>query len=252
MTIGVRACRLLARSQRETLALMRGAMVSGVSAPAPASVSAEERPFADLAHACRAARIALGPPPCRYVTHDEALILAALAALQRPALGACLAEVPLRAPLAACAADLAARGAVLPLAATAWATLVAQGWASARKPGRAPNVAERQRVAASRPPAPPKSGSLRHRAVTFAAGRSTITTAEFDAVGISRQTLSLICAEGLLERIGLGRYRLAAPAQPRSSHRDRRRDQVRSTKGMVTSPFTSTGLPLRTIGDQRQ
>ena len=251
MTVSLRACRLLTRQQRETLELIRSASlracVSTAGLPGP-----DERPFVKLARTCGHGRIALSLPYCGYVTSGELLVLAALAALQRPALGVYLAEAPVREPFAACAADLAARGVLLPLPAMAWTLLVEQGWASGRMRGRTPSVTDRRRAAMVEPPRSPKCGSLRHRAVAFAVGRSTVTTAEFGDIGISRQTLSLICAEGFLERTGLGRYRLAADIDGRPSPRGRPGDQVRSTKGMVTSPFTSTGLPFRTIGDQRQ
>jgi len=252
MTISLRACRLLTRSQRETLDLIRNASIKEAGASAATPPEAGQGSFAHLAGACRAGRIVLNVPPCRYVTSGETLVLAALAALQRPALGAHLSEAPFREPLAACAVDLTSRGILLPLPAMAWTLLVEQGWASGRKRGRTPSVTDRRRAALVEPPQSPKCGSLRHRAVAFAVGRSTVTTAEFGDIGISRQTLSLICAEGLLERTGLGRYRLAAALDAHPLPRGQSGDQVRSTKGMVTSPFTSTGLPFRTIGDQRQ
>ncbi len=56
----------------------------------------------------------------------------------------------------------------------------------------------------------------RRRALDLARRRGTLTTREVVAAGIHSQALSRLVREGVLERVGLGRYRL--PAAPVSEH----------------------------------
>ena len=54
--------------------------------------------------------------------------------------------------------------------------------------------------------------SLRDKACAFARQRTIARTRDFTALGIPRSYLALMCAEGLLIRIGHGRYRAAEHA----------------------------------------
>ncbi|WP_342215994.1 type IV toxin-antitoxin system AbiEi family antitoxin domain-containing protein [Mesorhizobium sp. L-8-3] len=65
--------------------------------------------------------------------------------------------------------------------------------------------AEALRLAGGPPP------SLRDRAVALARERGEVRTAELTAIGIPRCYLSRMCDEGLLVKIGYGRYRAAEP-----------------------------------------
>lgn len=51
--------------------------------------------------------------------------------------------------------------------------------------------------------------SLRERAVALARERGEVRTAELTAIGIPRCYLSRMCDEGLLLKVGYGRYRAA-------------------------------------------
>lgn len=51
--------------------------------------------------------------------------------------------------------------------------------------------------------------SLRERAAELAASRLTVRTKEFEAIGVPRQYMTMMCEEGILERVGFGLYRLA-------------------------------------------
>ena len=65
--------------------------------------------------------------------------------------------------------------------------------------------AERLRLAGG--PAP----TLRERAVALAQERGEVRTAELTAIGIPRCYLSRMCDEGLLVKVGYGRYRAVLP-----------------------------------------
>lgn len=51
--------------------------------------------------------------------------------------------------------------------------------------------------------------SLRDRAAELAASRLTVRTKDFEAIGVPRQYMTMMCEEGILERVGFGTYRLA-------------------------------------------
>lgn len=67
---------------------------------------------------------------------------------------------------------------------------------------------DRGRAEALRLAGGPKS-SLRERAVALARERGEVRTAELTAIGIPRCYLSRMCDEGLLLKVGYGRYRAA-------------------------------------------
>ncbi|WP_326490200.1 type IV toxin-antitoxin system AbiEi family antitoxin domain-containing protein [Sphingopyxis sp. NFH-91] len=54
--------------------------------------------------------------------------------------------------------------------------------------------------------------SLRDRAAELAASRLTVRTKDFEAIGVPRHYMALMCEEGILERVGFGLYRLAQKA----------------------------------------
>ncbi|RJT28296.1 hypothetical protein D3227_34465 [Mesorhizobium waimense] len=64
--------------------------------------------------------------------------------------------------------------------------------------------AEALRLAGGRPP------SLRDRAVALAQVRCEVRTRDLTDIGIPRCYLSRMCGEGLLVKVGYGRYRAAA------------------------------------------
>ena len=49
--------------------------------------------------------------------------------------------------------------------------------------------------------------SLRERACALARGQATVRTCDFTAIGIPRHYLAWMCEEGLLVKVGYGRYR---------------------------------------------
>jgi site-specific DNA recombinase len=51
--------------------------------------------------------------------------------------------------------------------------------------------------------------TLRERAVALARDRGDVRTFELTAIGVPRCYLSLMCEEGLLVKVGYGRYRAA-------------------------------------------
>jgi hypothetical protein len=53
--------------------------------------------------------------------------------------------------------------------------------------------------------------TLRERAVALARERGEVRTAELTAIGIPRCYLSRMCDEGLLVKVGYGRYRVVLP-----------------------------------------
>ena len=72
----------------------------------------------------------------------------------------------------------------------------------------------KRRIAAKSPKTPENSlrstrPSLRDRALELARGRDFVTTKELQAVGVHRCYLTPMCEEGLLVRVGHGRYRAA-------------------------------------------
>src|SRR3546814_17187754 len=67
---------------------------------------------------------------------------------------------------------------------------------------------ERDRAERARSEGSPKP-SLTERAVAFARERGVIRTKDLNSIGIPRCYLSPMCAEGLLVRVGYGRYILA-------------------------------------------
>jgi hypothetical protein len=212
----VRPCRVLSRSQRETLALIRAGRDAERADSHRLSVDLIPGSFVRLARACTVHEIPMNGERSPYVTSGECILLAALAVLQRPLLAALLDGSPLRRELAACSSVLAADGVRLSLTTMGWALLVEHGWVNERMPVKAARVADRRRAAlGAQLPSP--EGGLRHKAVSLATGRDTITTAEFRKIGISRQMLSIICADGLFERVRFGEYRLAATLRPPAS-----------------------------------
>lgn len=67
---------------------------------------------------------------------------------------------------------------------------------------------DRDRAEALRLAGGPKP-TLRQRAVALAHKRGEVRTAELTAIGIPRCYLSRMCDEGLLVKVGYGRYRAA-------------------------------------------
>jgi hypothetical protein len=67
---------------------------------------------------------------------------------------------------------------------------------------------DRDRAEAPRLACGPKP-TLRERAVALARKRGGVGTGELTAVGIPRCYLSQMCDEGLLVKVGYGRYRVA-------------------------------------------
>lgn len=65
--------------------------------------------------------------------------------------------------------------------------------------------AERIKRAGSRKP------SIRERAVAFAQRKGEVRTKELTDIGVHRCYLARMCEEGLLVKVGYGRYRAAAP-----------------------------------------
>jgi hypothetical protein len=62
--------------------------------------------------------------------------------------------------------------------------------------------AEARREASPRPP------TVRERALALALERGIVRTRDLTAIGVPRCYLAKMCAEGLLEKVGYGRYRL--------------------------------------------
>jgi hypothetical protein len=67
---------------------------------------------------------------------------------------------------------------------------------------------DRDRAEALRLAGGPKP-TLRERAVALARDRGEVRTFELTAIGVPRCYLSLMCEEGLLVKVGYGRYRAA-------------------------------------------
>lgn len=70
----------------------------------------------------------------------------------------------------------------------------------------------RQRAVALRPRLP----TLREKAVALARERGAVTTKELQAVGVHRCYLRQMCEEGLLTRVGHGRYIVAERDETRA------------------------------------
>ncbi len=67
---------------------------------------------------------------------------------------------------------------------------------------------DRDRDEARKAAGPPQP-SLRERAVALAQNKGVVRTSELTAVGVPRYYLTRMCAEGLLVKVGYGRYHAA-------------------------------------------
>lgn len=192
-----RSIKLLSRAQAAVLALLRGDRLVTTRVPLdPLS----RRAFPRLARNCVDSGLVFAEAGSSIASEDECLILAALAWTQKRRIGLKIDAGLVRA-LRVCTESQAMSGKSLPLTRPMRELLEARDWVDRAEP------LARQPTPRS-PVTKPRSESLRARAMAYAAGRPVISTAEFGRIGITRQYLSVICADGQLERIAYGRYRL--------------------------------------------
>jgi hypothetical protein len=78
-----------------------------------------------------------------------------------------------------------------------------------REPAVRQRKRDRDRAERVRQAGGPKP-TLRERAVAYARARREVRTAELTAIGVPRCYLSKMCEEGLLVKVGHGRYRVDA------------------------------------------
>lgn len=140
-------------------------------------------------------------PNSMFLSQDEILLLTSLAAMQRRGLRAfrCALDTGLMEVLRKCAAALAEAGVRIPIKAFARLDMIAQ--------------LERQSIEVPRSIAHPRNfalgiddGSIGATVLAMLHERNLISTREFEAAGISRQYLSLLCKKGYLRRVRHGWY----------------------------------------------
>ncbi len=164
-------------------------------------------PFRALSDLCRARALCVAAATSRYVTPDEKLVLAGLAVQQRrssapiefqwPGLGEILAE---------CARSLIACGYRLTLNAAAL-FLLRENWLIANPPA-ADRRTETDPARTRATPAAIREGTAKWEVIEHVRHREVVTSAELQALGITRQYISLLRKDGILERVSFGNYRL--------------------------------------------
>lgn len=185
--------RLLARrsaQERQTIAALRGQLPARLSALAGA-----DHDFGALAELAQRRQWHLFAPRSPFVSDGEIQLIGRLAAAQRQEVRLGQNDV---------ADDRLLRCALLLREAGLWLPL-AQASVGADATAHAP-----RNVYAG------DGGLMRARAISLARSRQVASTSDFIGIGVSRQYVSRLCKDGLLERVRHGWYR-AAPAVDRSS-----------------------------------
>ncbi|NWK99031.1 hypothetical protein DM806_25915 [Sphingobium lactosutens] len=154
--------------------------------------------FASLIAFARNRGVAIFPPGARFISDGEVELLANLAAAQRQA-GRAFVDVDEQEfeALLRCATVLLEAGIRLPMAGL---QCVALGLPESEK-----MLFTRDR---------PATGIARARALSLVRSREVASTNEFFRIGVSRQYVSRLCKDGLIQRIRHGWYR-AMPIPPR-------------------------------------
>lgn len=168
--------------------------------------------FAELAQEARRNRLVLFIPSSAFVSEDELAILSRLILLQRPTRsGSWRLANPFQQALKRCADELAREGRRLPARPALTEAYIDRGGCFRIEILASPAPA----ASYSAPPPKPKwdgrqepdAGSLKARALAMVRSQETVSTAQFTAIGISRQYLSLLGKWGYVEKAGHGRYR---------------------------------------------
>ena len=143
------------------------------------------------------ARLSIWRPGSIFMSHDEILIIASLAAMQRRGNRTFRSGLPpgLFEAFQHCAATLAEAGVHLPAKAWIGLDIVAHPERQAAMPPRSRNYSLRVR-----------EHSITATALALVQERKLVSTGEFKAAGISRQNVSLLCKKGFLKRAHHGWY----------------------------------------------
>ncbi|MCX8475361.1 MAG: type IV toxin-antitoxin system AbiEi family antitoxin domain-containing protein [Sphingomonas sp.] len=182
MTPRIRTWRSLKRSERQALRLLRGTLPASTDAALLSGFRRLRDRLAD--HGMKPLA-----PAGRYVSADEAMLLANLAALQRGRAAAGPGDHRLardvRSALIECAIQLERAGCILDAGAIA-------------------------RVNAPGDAAPPRSGAAwtarRARILDFVEERRLVRTRELVALGASRENIRALCSKGAIQRVRHGWY----------------------------------------------
>ncbi|BBF68614.1 type IV toxin-antitoxin system AbiEi family antitoxin domain-containing protein [Sphingomonas bisphenolicum] len=162
-------------------------------------VADDRQAFARLSALARGRGLTIFPPGARFISDGEVALLADLAAAQRLAGRAYVGgDEQDRAALLQCAAILREAGICLPMA-------VLQSAAPGRARGKIQTAKDR-----------PMTGMARNRALSLVRAREIASTHDFAEAGVSRQSVSRFCKDGLIQRVRHGWYR-AAPLLPRNA-----------------------------------
>lgn len=182
--------RLLARrsaQERQAIAAMRGQLPPRLSA-----LPGADHDFDALAELAQRRQWHLFAPRSPFVSDGEIQLIGRLAAAQRQEVRLSQNDVADdRYRLLRCALLLREAGLWLPLAQTSVGTD-----ATARAPRNAYAGV---------------GGLMRARAISLARSRQVASTSDFIGIGVSRQYVSRLCKDGLLERVRHGWYRAAPP-----------------------------------------
>lgn len=171
--------------------------------------------FAELAQEARRNRLVLFIPSSAFVSEDELAILSRLILLQRPTRsGSWRLANPFQQALKRCADELGREGRRLPARPALTEAYIDRGGCFRIEILASPAPAAPAASYSAPPPKPkwdgrqePEAGSLKARALAMVRSQETVSTAQFTAIGISRQYLSLLGKWGYVEKAGHGRYR---------------------------------------------
>ncbi|MCI4654030.1 type IV toxin-antitoxin system AbiEi family antitoxin domain-containing protein [Sphingomonas aquatilis] len=151
----------------------------------------------------------LAEPATPFLTGDEQLTLASIALLQRQASQAIrFQNAARRKVLAQLAHQLDDAGVRLPLNQAVVAVLRTQGWLNPDATVGPTAVSERRRKAEARPIKYVTRGTAKWKIVEYLRHHERASAARLEALGITRQYISLLCADGIIDRVAFGYYAL--------------------------------------------
>lgn len=171
----------------------------------------------DLANHLRTSKCCLAALSAPFITSDEQLALASVALLQRQSSKAVkFADAARRGALVRLADALDREGVRLPLSQAALPILQDQGWIDAQTTVGPSGVSERRRKAEARPIAYVPHGTTKWKVVEYLREHPRASSSDLKALGTTRQYISLLCADGIIDRVGFGYYTLGKRVRGRS------------------------------------
>lgn len=146
-------------------------------------------------------QLSIWHPNAMFLSRDELLLLTSLAAMQRRSCRTmrCALDPGLMEALRKCAAALTEAGVRMPIKAVTRLDMIVQ-------PKRHPIEAPRSNAHPRNSALYIRDGSIGATAHAMVHEQKFVSTREFEAAGISRQYLSLLCKKGYLRRIRHGWY----------------------------------------------